>query len=390
MHAPRLSGHVLSPLSGHLDRLASVTTPLADRFGRVATDLRVSLTDRCNLRCTYCMPAEGLDWLPDRADAHRRRGRPAGHDRRRAARRPRGPVHRRRAAAAARAGRHRRPHARARRRDLADHQRARAWRARRRRWPRPASTGSTSASTRSARRPSATITRRDRLDDVVAGLEAAQAAGLGPVKVNAVLLRGINDDQAAELLRWCRRARLRAALHRADAAGRPARLEPRRRWSPPTRSSSSSTAEFTLTPTASRGGARPAELFLVDGGPADGRHHRLGHPAVLRRLRPRPAHRRRPGPQLPVRPRGVRPAYGAARAAPPTRRSPSAGASRCGASAPATASTTRRSCSPTGRCRRSAASFPPIPPTPCFLMHSPSPNTLHLSSPGVTLLLLTL
>ena len=39
-------------------------TPLADRFGRVATDLRVSLTDRCNLRCTYCMPEEGLRWLP--------------------------------------------------------------------------------------------------------------------------------------------------------------------------------------------------------------------------------------------------------------------------------------------------------------------------------------
>ena len=37
---------------------------LVDTFGRVATDLRVSLTDRCNLRCTYCMPAEGLDWLP--------------------------------------------------------------------------------------------------------------------------------------------------------------------------------------------------------------------------------------------------------------------------------------------------------------------------------------
>jgi molybdenum cofactor biosynthesis enzyme MoaA len=37
---------------------------LADSFGRVATDLRVSLTDRCNLRCSYCMPAEGLDWLP--------------------------------------------------------------------------------------------------------------------------------------------------------------------------------------------------------------------------------------------------------------------------------------------------------------------------------------
>ena len=39
-------------------------TVLVDRYGRVATDLRVSLTDRCNLRCAYCMPAEGLDWLP--------------------------------------------------------------------------------------------------------------------------------------------------------------------------------------------------------------------------------------------------------------------------------------------------------------------------------------
>src|ERR1043165_9615442 len=36
---------------------------LIDTFGRVATDLRVSLTNRCNLRCTYCMPEEGLQWL---------------------------------------------------------------------------------------------------------------------------------------------------------------------------------------------------------------------------------------------------------------------------------------------------------------------------------------
>src|SRR5258705_13178486 len=43
---------------------APTSGPLVDTFGRIATDLRVSLTDRCNLRCTYCMPAEGLDWLP--------------------------------------------------------------------------------------------------------------------------------------------------------------------------------------------------------------------------------------------------------------------------------------------------------------------------------------
>src|SRR5260370_35522197 len=40
---------------------------LAGVFGRIANDLRVSLTGPCNLRCTYCMPAEGLDWLPSEA-----------------------------------------------------------------------------------------------------------------------------------------------------------------------------------------------------------------------------------------------------------------------------------------------------------------------------------
>jgi cyclic pyranopterin phosphate synthase len=41
-----------------------MTGPLLDSFGRVADDLRISVTDRCNFRCTYCMPAEGLQWLP--------------------------------------------------------------------------------------------------------------------------------------------------------------------------------------------------------------------------------------------------------------------------------------------------------------------------------------
>src|SRR5881409_741045 len=36
---------------------------LVDSYGRVADDLRISVTDRCNLRCIYCMPAEGLKWL---------------------------------------------------------------------------------------------------------------------------------------------------------------------------------------------------------------------------------------------------------------------------------------------------------------------------------------
>ena len=41
-----------------------VTRPLIDGFGRVHRDLRISVTDRCNFRCGYCMPAEGLQWLP--------------------------------------------------------------------------------------------------------------------------------------------------------------------------------------------------------------------------------------------------------------------------------------------------------------------------------------
>jgi cyclic pyranopterin phosphate synthase len=39
-------------------------TPLTDTYGRVHRDLRISVTDRCNYRCTYCMPADGMDWLP--------------------------------------------------------------------------------------------------------------------------------------------------------------------------------------------------------------------------------------------------------------------------------------------------------------------------------------
>src|SRR3712207_2514967 len=68
--APRdyIQGMTSSALPDPWVRPADAAAPgsggLVDRHGRVATDLRVSLTDRCNLRCTYCMPPEGLDWLP--------------------------------------------------------------------------------------------------------------------------------------------------------------------------------------------------------------------------------------------------------------------------------------------------------------------------------------
>ena len=172
--------------------------------------------------------------------AHRRGDRPAGPDRRRAARHPRGPVHRRRAAAAPRPGRASSPPPP-------------------RCAPRPEVSLTTNAIGLSRVAPALAaagldrinvsldtldparfkqLTHRDRLDDVLAGLAAAQAAGLTPVKVNAVLLHGHQRGRRRPAARLLPRARLPAALHRADAAGRPPRLDPRPRWSPPRTSSS--------------------------------------------------------------------------------------------------------------------------------------------------------
>jgi cyclic pyranopterin phosphate synthase len=111
------------------------------------------------------------------------------------------------------------------------------------------------------------ITRRDRLDDVVSGLEAATRAGLQPVKINAVLLRGHNDDQAPELLRWCveRGYELRFIEQMP--------LDAQHGWSRATMITAdeilaSLQAEFDLTPHGEERGSAPAELFLVNGGPA--------------------------------------------------------------------------------------------------------------------------
>jgi cyclic pyranopterin phosphate synthase len=112
-----------------------------------------------------------------------------------------------------------------------------------------------------------TITRRDRFPDVVAGLEAAKAAGLGPVKVNAVLLRGVNDDQAAELLAWC----LERDYDLRFIEQMP--LDAQHGW---TREGMVTADEILATleqhhvllPAVEPRGSAPAELFLVDGGPA--------------------------------------------------------------------------------------------------------------------------
>ncbi|MCM3926297.1 GTP 3',8-cyclase MoaA [Frankia sp. AiPs1] len=239
---------------------------LVDTHGRVATDLRVSLTDRCNLRCVYCMPAEGLPWLaPARlltddeivrlvgiavrllgvTEVRLTGGEPtlrpglAALVARLASLRPR-------------------PELSLTTNGLSLVRLAEPLRAAG--LDRVNVSLDTLDPTRFAR-----ITRRDRHDDVLAGLRAAAATGLAPVKVNSVLVRGVNDDEAARLLRWS----LAAGYELRFIEQMP--LDAQHGW----RRTSMVTAaeilaalraEFTLRPLPGRGSA-PAELFEVDGGP---------------------------------------------------------------------------------------------------------------------------
>ncbi len=241
--------------------------PLTDRFGRTATDLRVSLTDRCNLRCTYCMPPEGLDWLPDDSvltnDEVVRLVRVAvtllGVDEVRFTGGE--PLVRRgivdiigRCAAL-----EPRPRLSITTNALGLARTAPALAA--------AGLDRVNVSLDSVRQDTfKQLTLRDRLHDVVAGLAAADAAGLRPVKVNAVLMRGVNDDQAPELLRWCldRGYELRFieqmpldAQHgwRRDDMVTAAEILERLG------------AEFDLSEAEEPRGSAPAELFAVNGGP---------------------------------------------------------------------------------------------------------------------------
>jgi len=241
---------------------------LADRYGRVATDLRVSLTDRCNLRCSYCMPAEGLDWLPDDSvlsddEVVRLIGigvRHLGIDEVRFTGGE--PMVRRGLVDIVTRTRAIDPDL-----DISMTTNALGL-ARQAQALADAGLDRVNVSLDSVRAETFhTVTRRDRLADVIAGLSAAKEAGLGPVKINAVLLRGINDDQAPDLLRWsvehgydlrfieqmpldAQHDWSRAKMVTADEIF--ASLEP----------------EFTLTPHSEPRGSAPAELFLVDGGPA--------------------------------------------------------------------------------------------------------------------------
>jgi len=241
---------------------------LIDTFGRVATDLRVSLTDKCNLRCTYCMPAEGLEWLPGPelltddelvrlvsvavglgvTEVRFTGGEPllrrgfVGIVERVGALSPRprmsvttnGIGLARVAPALAEAGLDRVNVSL----DTLDRERF------------------------------IQVARRDRLADVLAGLAAADAAGLRPVKVNAVLTRDVNDVDAVPLLRWA----LEHGYKLRFIEQMP--LDAQHGWS---RDQMVSAEEilarlgeaFTLTPVPDiERGSAPAEEFVVDGGPA--------------------------------------------------------------------------------------------------------------------------
>ena len=179
-------------------------TPLVDSFGRTATDLRISVTDRCNFRCRYCMPPEGLPWLPkDELLTFEEIVRVAtvlGGCGIRSFKLTGGEPLVRRGLPVLVAGL----------RDAVTEadislttngyllaEMAKPLRA--------AGLDRVTVSCDSLlKHRFAEITLRDALDEVMRGLEVAAEEGLGPVKINTVVMRGINEDEVvafAELAR---------------------------------------------------------------------------------------------------------------------------------------------------------------------------------------------
>lgn len=246
------------------------TGPLVDRFGRVHRDLRISLTDRCSLRCTYCMPAEGVPWLPKdtllttdelvrlaevavglgitevRLTGGEPLLRPDVVDvvaRLTALRCADGtPPEVSLTTNALRLPLLAAP--------LADAGLTRV---------------NISLDTLRADRFHA-LTRRDRLPDTLAGIAAADAAGFRPLKLNAVAMRGVNDDELVDLVRFAaeRGYEMRFIEQMPLDAGHT--------WDRRTMVTGPEilellAREFTLTEVPGRGSA-PAERWVVDGGPA--------------------------------------------------------------------------------------------------------------------------
>jgi cyclic pyranopterin phosphate synthase len=201
---PQPREEAAAPLPGvPAARPAEAPAGLADRYGRRATDMRLSLTDKCNLRCTYCMPAEGLEWLAKQAVMSAEeivRIVRIGVDQL--------GVRELRLTGGEPLVRH----------DLVDI--IAALRGNHPDLPISMTTNGVGLAKKAAALKAAgltrinvsldslheetftKLTRRPFLDQVLAGVDAAWAAGLGPVKLNAVLMRGINDAEAPSLLAW--------------------------------------------------------------------------------------------------------------------------------------------------------------------------------------------
>ncbi|PFG43922.1 cyclic pyranopterin monophosphate synthase subunit MoaA [Isoptericola jiangsuensis] len=260
------------PVALPADRPA--TTGLVDRFGRVATDLRVSLTDRCNLRCTYCMPAEGLPALPrdatmTRAEIARlvgvatrdlgvRQVRFTGGE----------PLLRRDLVDIVRdvAALEHRPEISLTTNAVGLDTRAHALR--------DAGLDRVNVSLDTLDPDTfATLARRPFLERTLAGIAAA-AEVFDVVKINAVLVRGVNLDHAADLLAWC----LERGFELRFIEQMP--LDADHSWD---RTAMVTAAEvrgllgqrFTLAPDVEPRDGAPAERFVVST-PAGGRLGRVG------------------------------------------------------------------------------------------------------------------
>ncbi|WP_018808879.1 GTP 3',8-cyclase MoaA [Salinispora arenicola] len=241
---------------------------LVDRHGRVARSLRVSLTDKCNLRCTYCMPAEGLPWVagPQLLDddevvrlirvAVRRLGvtdvRFTGGE---PLIRP-GLV----GIVAAVAAMTPRPRISLTTNGIGLDRLAPALHA--------AGLDRVNVSLDTLDRERfVQLSRRDRLDAVLTGLTGAAQAGLAPIKINTVLMRGINDDEAPALLRFALDNHYQLRFIEQMP------LDAQHGWDRSTMITADEIltalrSAYVLEPDPAHRGAAPAETWLVDGGPA--------------------------------------------------------------------------------------------------------------------------
>ena len=258
---------------------------LTDRYGRTVRDLRLSITDRCNLRCTYCMPAQGLEWLPTpdllTTAELTRLGRLAverlGVERIRLTGGE--PLLRRdleeviASLATLRTTSGGKPDIALTTNGLGLEKRAVALR--------KAGLGRVNVSIDSLDpQDYAAITRRDRLTDVLAGIAGAQEAGLDPIKVNAVVMPATVEERAPRLLAECLRRgwQLRFIEHMP--------LGPRETW----RSQDVVGAEQVLKALRDAGfvlsesgrpDRRPAALWNVAAGTQAGRAHPAGSVGII-------------------------------------------------------------------------------------------------------------